>query len=99
MDDNLRSTDIQVQENVVTRLSLKDYTELKGLLCPWCAFGAPSELSVELDPAHNSYRPVFKHRIPRTCEVFVCTAVDVRAARGCVQKAMKSPQHKLEEEV
>lgn len=79
--------------NVVERLSCDDYIELKRTLCPYCDSHLPDRLIVD-----TRGRAVFKHFIPRTCEQFECLAMEARLARGCVQRAIRDPEHRLFEE-
>jgi hypothetical protein len=88
-----------VESNVVSRLSVDDYAELKRMVCPFCRQGLPSRFTVEFDPKVNRHVAMFKHYIEGTCEQFTCEGITVRAARGCVQRALEDPRHLLEEEI
>lgn len=89
-DSSTNASNLDNQPNVVERMTLEDYTELKRMLCPFCRAELPDQF--KLDPVE------FTHVIPGTHLRFECQAMTIRMARGCVQNAIRNNNRVLIEE-
>lgn len=88
MGDDIQA--VEIIQSPIERLSPEDYRYFKALLCPFCRARLPDTFQID--------RRLFLHSIPGTDELFECQAMALRLARGCVQHAIRSPDHELIEE-